>query len=135
VRWVAINVGLFIGAQAAYVGLLALLVRAPVGIGATLLSVAALFTAPFLPIYLLVVAALPASWSHRGRRGTAIAASPLLLTVFIGLAFLGGPGPFLLAVALPGSLAYGALVRLREPPSSAASVSVSFAGHYPRKLW
>ena len=96
---------------------------------------AALFTVPFLPIYLLVVAALPASWSHRGRRGTAIAASPLLLTVFIGLASLGGPGPFLLAVTLPGSLAYGALVRFREPPSSAASVSVSFAGHSPRKLW
>jgi len=119
VKWLATNVSLFVGAQAAYVALLALLVRGSVGMGAGLLGLGLLFTAPFLPMYLLVVAALPPSWSRRKRRGTAIAASPLLLAAFIGLAFLGGPGPFLLAVALPGCLSYGALVRLRKPPSTA----------------
>jgi hypothetical protein len=47
-----------------------------------------------LPIYLAVVAAVPGRWTHRRRRRTAIAASPLLLTAIIGLAFAAGPGPF-----------------------------------------
>jgi WD40-like Beta Propeller Repeat len=48
-----------------------------------------------LPIYLAVVAAVPGRWTHRRRRRTAIAASPLLLTAIIGLAFAAaGPGSF-----------------------------------------
>ena len=83
--------------------LLGLLVGAPLGIGATVFAVAALFTIPFLPIYLGVVAALPSTWAHRRRRLAAVAASPILLAVFVYLAFTGLTGLFLLAVAIPGA--------------------------------
>jgi hypothetical protein len=104
VRWVATNLALFVAVEAVYAALLGLLVAAPTEIGATLFAVAMLFTIPFLPVYLAAVAALPGNWSPRRRRVVAVAASPLLLSVFIVLAFAGGFGPFLLAVALPGAL-------------------------------
>jgi hypothetical protein len=107
-----------------YSALLGLLVGAPLGIGATVFAVAALFTTPFLPIYLALVAALPPTWTYRRRRLAAVAASPLLLAVFVYLAFTGHTGLFLLVVALPGALVYGALVLLPDAtPRAAHTVS------------
>jgi hypothetical protein len=116
VRWVAANLGLFIGLQALYVAVLAATIRAPLGIGLTILVVAAFLTLPMLPVYLAVVGRLPARWTDGRRRAAAIAASPLLLALFAMVlgAFAGGTGLFLLGVAVPGSLIYGSLVRLRR---------------------
>jgi hypothetical protein len=124
VRWVT-NLVLFLGLEAVYAAVLAALVRMPFAIGVTVFVVGALSTLPMLPIYLVVVAGLPAHWTDRRRRAKAIAASPLLLTLFaIGFgAFMGGIGLFLFVVALPGALIYGALVRLRP------SGGQSFMGH------
>jgi hypothetical protein len=125
VRWLTTNLTLFLAVQGVYVALLSLIVAAPAEIGLTLFAVAALFTIPLLPVYLAVIAVLPARWTRRRRRIMAVAASPLLLTVFIILAFAGGPGPFVFGVALPGVLAYGLLVRLRPSDIRAPSALAS----------
>jgi hypothetical protein len=109
VRWAA-NLGLFVGTEVAYVALFAAAVRATPGIALTTLAVALAFTIPFLPIYLGVLAALLNRRTHWRKRATAIAVSPLLITPFVLVAFAGSVG--LLIVALPGAMAYGALVRL-----------------------
>jgi hypothetical protein len=111
VKWAA-NIGLFLGTEVAYVALLAAAVRAAPEIALTALLVAVAFTIPFLPIYLGVLAALPQRWTHRQLRASALAASPVLITPFVLFAFAGGFGVSLLIVALPGAMAYGALVRL-----------------------
>jgi len=115
------NVALFLALEVIYVVFLALLVAMPVAIGVTVFVVGALVTAPLLAPYLLVVATLPTRWSARRRRATALATSPLLVTWFVIGAFFGGPGPFLLAVALPGALAYGGFVRLHNDHGAAAA--------------
>jgi hypothetical protein len=112
VRWAA-NIALFNGAEIVYVALLAPAVRATPGQALTSLLLAVVFTIPFLPGYLLLLAALPQSWKHRQVRATAIAASPLLLVLPVLLAvFAGDFGVALLILGLPGAMAYGGLVRL-----------------------
>jgi len=120
-KWAGANLCLFVGLQALYVAVLAALSRAPLGIALTMLVVAAFLTLPMLPLYLALVAAFPPRWTDRRRRVAAIVASPLLLSFFaIGLAaFSFAPGLLLLLVALPGSLLYGAFVRLRRNPAGA----------------
>jgi hypothetical protein len=118
VRWAATNVALFVATQLAYVAFLAAVARAPLDVGITIFVVGLLFTFPFLAIYLGLVAAMPARWAQRRRRTVAIAASPLLLTIFIALAFTGRTGAFLLGIAAPGAPAYGALIRLRNQESA-----------------
>jgi hypothetical protein len=120
-KWAGANLCLFVGLQALYVAVLAALVRAPLGIALTMFVVGIFLTLPLLAPYLAFVAALPPRWTDRRRRVAAIFASPLLLMFFaIGLGAFGyAPGLFLLLVALPGSLLYGASVRLRrDPPRS-----------------
>ena len=114
-RWTT-NLALFLGLEVVYTAVLAALVRMPVGIAVTVFAVGALSTLPLLPVYLVVVGRLPAQWTDRRRRVAAVAVSPLLLTMFaIGLgAFTTAAGLFLLVVALPGALIYGAVVRLGE---------------------
>lgn len=116
------NVTLFLAVEAAYVALLALMVRAPLGITLTMLVVSWLLTLPMLPIYLGLVAHLSPHWSPRRQRLAAIGASPMLLTLFAIVlgAWIAPTGLFLFLVALPGSLAFGALVRLRIQPRSTA---------------
>jgi hypothetical protein len=114
VKWAATNVALFVATQLAYVAFLAALARAPVDVGITIFMVGLLFTSPFLAIYLALIAALPVRWTQRRRRTVAIAASPLLLIIFIALAFTGPTGASLLGIAAPGALAYGAVIRLRD---------------------
>jgi hypothetical protein len=116
VRW-ATNIALFLGAEAVYIGLLAAVVRANPGEAVTLFVLAVVFTLPFLPIYLGLLAALTRDWTHRKRRLAAIAGSPLLIAPFVLLAFAGGFGIPLLILALPGAMAYGALVRLPRQDS------------------
>ena len=117
-----LNVGVFLVLQAGYVALLAAVVRAPVSIAVTMLVVGAVLTLPMLPVYLgLVIAQMPDRWSRRRQRLTAIAASPVLLTLFAFVfgVWIAPTGVFLGSIALPGALAFGALVRLppRQPRS------------------
>jgi len=106
-----------------YVGLLAALARMPLAIAATMLVVAALLTAPMLPLYLVVLGGIPRQWSRRRKRLAAVAASPLLLVLYAFV--LGGwifpAGLFLLLLAAPGAFAYGALVRLSPVTPSRSS--------------
>lgn len=111
VKWAA-NIALFLGMEVAYVALLAAAVRAAPEIALTALLFAVAFTIPFLPIYLGLLAALSQRWTPRQRRASALAGSPLLVTPFVLFAFAGGAGVSLLIIALPGAMAYGALVRL-----------------------
>jgi len=108
------NFGIFLVVQAVYVAVLAALVRAPLGIGVTILVVAGALTLPMLPIYLVVVARFPSRWPPRRQRLAAVVASPLLLSLFaivLGV-WMAPTGLFLLLVGVPGTVAYGALVRL-----------------------
>jgi hypothetical protein len=109
VKWRA-NIALFVGTEVAYVAFFAATVQATPAIALTILALALAFTFPFLPIYLGLLAALPRHWSHRQLRGSAIGGSPLLLAAFVLFAFAGMVS--LLLVALPGAMAYGALVRV-----------------------
>jgi hypothetical protein len=118
VKWVTTNAVRFVAVEASYVALLGVLAQS-VEIAITTLIVALLTTAPFFPIYLAAIAALPARWSDRRRRLAAVAASPLLVTLFAAAASQGGFLTFLFALALPGALIYGAVVRLRERTSDA----------------
>jgi len=110
-----------------YVVVLAALVRAPLAIGVTILVVAGALTLPILPIYLVVVAQFPSRWPSRKQRLAAIAASPLLLTLFAIVlgAWIAPTGLFLLLVAVPGTVAYGALVRLPRANRSVFNASRS----------
>jgi hypothetical protein len=110
-RWGA-NIALFVGAEVAYVGLFAALVGAAPSIALTMLAFVVVFTLPFLPIYLGLLAELTQPWTRRKRRLAAIAGSPLLIAPFIAFAVAGGFAIALLILALPGALAYGVLVRL-----------------------
>jgi hypothetical protein len=124
VRWVTWNVCLFVGLEVAYGALLTAIVRAPLGIGVTIVVLGAFLTSPMLPIYLAIIARLPKRWTDRRRRVAAIAASPLLLTLFAIVlgAFVGGVGLFLFVVAVPGPLIFGSLVRL---PGHTATADVT----------
>jgi hypothetical protein len=120
--WARSNLARFLGAEIAYVALLAAIIRAPLDIGLTMFVVSAVLTLPMLPIYLVLIARLPPGWSKRRQRTAAIAASPLLLalyTITLG-GWIGPTGLFLVLAALPGPLAYGALVRIRarQPPAT-----------------
>lgn len=106
------NISLFVGMEIAYVALLAAAVRAPLGIALTAYVLAAVFTMPFFPIYLGLLAGLPHGWTNRRRRAAALAASPLLITPFVLFAFAGGFARGLMIIALPGAVAFGAAVRL-----------------------
>jgi hypothetical protein len=117
VRWAA-NIALFLGAEAVYLGLLGAAVRASPGEALTLFILAVVFTLPFLPIYLGLLSALTRDWTHRKRRLAAIAGSPLLIAPFVLFAFAGGFGVSLLILALPGAMAYGAVVRLPTQDST-----------------
>ena len=110
-RW-ATNIALFLGAEIVYVGLLATAVRAGFTNALTAIAVAVVFTLPFLPIYLGLLAERTERWTQRRRRVIAIAMSPLLVTPFVLLSSAGGFAIPLLILALPGAMAYGALVRL-----------------------
>jgi hypothetical protein len=118
VRWagysevgeVAHDIALFIGGEAVYVALLAVAERIGPNHALMLLALALFFTFPFLPVYLATLTAVPERWTHRQRRAAAIAASPILLSFFVLLAVVGSAG--LLVFSLPGTLAYGVLVRL-----------------------
>jgi hypothetical protein len=120
VKWAA-NIALFVGTEVVYVALFAAAVQTAPGVALTTLLLAVAFTIPFLPLYLGALAVLPHGWSHRQRRASAIVAGPLLLTLFVLLSvFAGGFGVSLLIIALPGALAYGALVRLPRRREGAA---------------
>jgi hypothetical protein len=110
-RWGA-NIALFVGAEVAYVGLFAAVVQAAPSLALTMLAFVVVFTLPFLPIYLGLLAALTQPWTRRKRRLAAIAGSPLLIAPFVAFAFAGGFAIALLILALPGAMAYGALVRI-----------------------
>lgn len=112
------NLAVFLGVEAAYVALLAVAVRAPLSLALTMLVVAVVLTLPLLPVYLWVIARIPESWSRRRRRLAAIGASPTLLALFALVlgAWIAPTGLFLFLVALPGSLVFGALVRLHRHP-------------------
>jgi hypothetical protein len=118
------NLALFLGVQTVYVALLAAIGRASLGVGVTMLVVAAFLTVPMLPIYLVVVAQIPLRWPPRRQRLAAVAASPLLLTLFgvvLG-AWIAPTGLFLLLAAIPGAIVYGALVRLARAPRAGGPV-------------
>ena len=102
---------MLVALEIVYMTALALLVWMPFGIALTLFLIGFIGTAPTAALYLIFVAALPPSWSHKSRRAVAVALSPLI-------------GAFLYLIApvgffvLPGALLYGSLVRLPEAPRS-----------------
>jgi hypothetical protein len=124
VRWTA-NIALFLGAEVVYVGLLAAAVRAGPINALTALAVAVVFTFPFLPIYLSLLTRLPERLTKRQKRAAAIAISPLLITPFILFSFAGGFAVPLLILALPGAMAYGALVRLPRQRNDLGTIAPS----------